>query len=69
MGSDWLRGKRPFPGARFPLLGAYRTGRTTRVALQQSPIRSGGKPNGPLRTRAGQKNRPAHEEIHFCSEN
>ena len=35
-------GKASFPRSAVPVLGAYRTIGTTRVALQQSPIRSGG---------------------------
>ena len=61
-------GKASSPRSAVPFLGAYRTFRTTRVALQQSPIRSGGGPNGKQWIRGCQRNRRFGEVFHFCSD-
>ena len=69
--SEWGRmapGKACFPRSAVPILGAYRTFRTTRVALQQSPIRSGGGPNEKHRRRGCQRSRRTGEGIQFCSD-
>ena len=60
-------GKGSSPRSAVPFLGAYRTFRTTRVALQQSPIRSGSEPSGKHWMRGCQRNRRLGEVIHFCS--
>jgi hypothetical protein len=60
-------GKASLPQSAVPILVAYRTVQTTRVALQQSPVRSGGEPNKKQRIRTRQRNPPIGEKIHFCS--
>ena len=60
-------GKASLPLSAVPFQGAYRTIGTTRVALQQSPIRSGGEPNGKQWMRGCQRNRRFGAIFHFCS--
>ena len=61
-------GKASSPRSAVPFLGAYRTFRTTRVALQQSPIRSGGEANEKHPMQGCQSNRRVGEGIQFCSD-